>query len=230
MNAGIGARLKRIAKVLATLVVIELCLPGGTLIVTLSPSPAPALTVTPLTIRSNRPGSSAGHSCFSTVSVAGTGATGTATGATPGEAVEGAIDAATQTAVPASVPPSALAKSAPPPPRAVTTAFAANRTVVLLFVRNGGIDDRIVARDVDRLDSLQGVATFVVPANRIARYAAITEGVAVDRVPALVVVRPKRLGHGIPTASVHYGFQRPESVVQAVIDAGYKGPTVDYHP
>jgi hypothetical protein len=33
MNAGIGARLKRIAKVLATLVVIELCLPGGTLIV-----------------------------------------------------------------------------------------------------------------------------------------------------------------------------------------------------
>jgi hypothetical protein len=170
------------------------------------------------------------ESTEATVSVAGTGATGSATGATPGEAVEGAIDAATQTAVPASVPPSALAKSAPPPPRAVTTAFAANRTVVLLFVRNGGIDDRIVARDVDRLDSLQGVATFVVPANRIARYAAITEGVAVDRVPALVVVRPKRLGHGIPTASVHYGFQSPESVVQAVIDAGYKGPTVDYHP
>jgi hypothetical protein len=33
MNPGIGARLKRIAKVLATLGAIELCLPGGTLIV-----------------------------------------------------------------------------------------------------------------------------------------------------------------------------------------------------
>jgi hypothetical protein len=165
-----------------------------------------------------------------TVGIAGTGATGSAMGATPGEAVEGAIDAATQSAVPASIPPGALAKSAPPPPRAVTAAFAADKTLVLLFVRNGGIDDRIVTRTVDRLGSLQKVATFVVPADRIARYAAITEGVDVDRVPALVVVRPKRLGHRTATASVHYGFQSPQSVVQAVVDAGYKGPTVDYHP
>ena len=35
---------------------------------------------------------------------------------------------------------------------------------------------------------------------------------------------------GIPTASVSYGFQSPESVVQAVIDAGYNGRTVHYHP
>ena len=33
MNVGIGARVKRIAKVLASLCAIELCLPGGTLIV-----------------------------------------------------------------------------------------------------------------------------------------------------------------------------------------------------
>ena len=33
MNTGMGARLKRIAKVLATLCAIELFLPGGTLIV-----------------------------------------------------------------------------------------------------------------------------------------------------------------------------------------------------
>jgi hypothetical protein len=32
MNTGIGARLKRMAKGLATLCAIELCLPGGTLI------------------------------------------------------------------------------------------------------------------------------------------------------------------------------------------------------
>ena len=71
---------------------------------------------------------------------------------------------------------------------------------------------------------------FIVPASKIARYAAITEGVGVDRVPALVVVAPKRLKKTIPTASVSYGFQSAQSVVQAVIDAGYKGPTLDYHP
>jgi alkylation response protein AidB-like acyl-CoA dehydrogenase len=127
-------------------------------------------------------------------------------------------------------PPGALAKAAPPPPRDVTAAFAADRTVVLLFVRHGGIDDRMVAAATHSLASLPGVSTFVVPADRIARYATIAQGVDVNRVPALVVVRPKRLDHGIPTASVSYGFQSPESVVQAVVDAGYKGPTVDYHP
>ena len=51
-----------------------------------------------------------------------------------------------------------------------------------------------------------------------------------NRVPALVVLRPKRLDHGIATASVTYGFQSPESVAQAVIDAGYRGRTLGYHP
>lgn len=126
--------------------------------------------------------------------------------------------------------PGALAEAAPPPPRPVLRAFAADRTVVLLFVRDGGIDDRMVAAATRRLAALSGVSTFVVPAGRIARYATIAQGVDVNRVPALVVVRPKRLDHGIPTASVSYGFQSPQSVEQAVIDAGYKGPTVDYHP
>jgi hypothetical protein len=126
--------------------------------------------------------------------------------------------------------PQALASSAPPPPGAVTAAFRADRTVVLLFVRDGGIDDRMVAATVKRLSGLRGVASFVVPAHRIARYARITQGVEVNRVPALVVLRPKRLDRGVPSASVSYGFQSPASVVQAIIDAGYKGPTVDYHP
>jgi hypothetical protein len=130
----------------------------------------------------------------------------------------------------AAPPPGALAKAAPPPPPAVTDAFAAGQTVVLLFVRHGGIDDRFVRRDVERLSSLSRVATFVVPADRIAHYATITQGVEVNSVPALVVLRPKRYDHGINTASVSYGYQSPESVVQAVVDAGYKGPTVDYHP
>jgi hypothetical protein len=130
----------------------------------------------------------------------------------------------------AAPPPGVLAGAAPPPPQDVTAAFAANRTVVLLFVRDGGIDDRLVVASVRRLSALPGVSAFVVPANRIARYAAITQGVEVNRVPALVVLRPKHLDNGVPTASVSYGFQGPASVVQAILDAGYKGPTVDYHP
>jgi hypothetical protein len=127
-------------------------------------------------------------------------------------------------------PPGALAATAPPPPAAVMTAFAANRTVVLLFVRDGGIDDRLVLGATHRLGALADVSTFVVPAKRIARYAAIAQGVDLNRVPALVVLRPKRLDHGIVTASVAYGFQSPQSVVQAVVDAGYKGHTLGYHP
>lgn len=131
-------------------------------------------------------------------------------------------------AVPA-VPPGQVAAVAPPP-RAVTAAWEANRTVVLLFVRIGGIDDRLVAATVKRLSLLPAIAPFVVPADRIARYAAITQGVEINRVPALVVLRPKNVGGGIPTASVSYGFQSPAAVVQAVVDAGYRGRTVPYHP
>ncbi len=126
--------------------------------------------------------------------------------------------------------PSASAVPAPPLPHAVTAAFAANLTVVLLIVKQGGIDDGMVAATVRRLGSLPDVAPFVVPADEIARYAAIAQGVKVDRVPALIVVRPKRFDQGIPTASLSYGFQGPESVVQAVRDATYKGRTLSYHP
>jgi hypothetical protein len=119
---------------------------------------------------------------------------------------------------------------AAPLPRPVYDAWKAGDTVVLLFVHDGGIDDRIATDAIHRLAAMPGVATFIVPASKISRYAAITEGVGVSRVPALVVVRPKRLHEAVPTASVSYGFQSGESVVQAVIDAGYEGPTVDYHP
>lgn len=121
-------------------------------------------------------------------------------------------------------------RDTPPPPRPVVAAWDANKTVVLLFVRDGGIDDRLVTRAVQRINSMPNVATFVVPARRISRYAAITEGVGVERVPALVVMRPKHLDQVTPTASVSYGFQSSASVVQEVVDAGYKGRTVDYHP
>lgn len=125
-------------------------------------------------------------------------------------------------------PPSSL--DAPPLPRHVLRAYEAGKTVALLFVREGGIDDRLVKRATTGLASFPDVSLFVVPASRISRYAEISEGVGVQRVPALVVVTPKRLKQSVPTASVSYGFQSPQSIKQAVIDAGYRGPTVDYHP
>jgi hypothetical protein len=132
---------------------------------------------------------------------------------------------------PTSLPAVSTGVGAPPPvPHPVSAAFAADDTVVMLFVRPGGIDDTMTTAALLRLRSLPRVAPFVVPASKIARYAAIAQGADVNRVPALVVLRPKRLDNGIATASVHYGYQSPESIEQAVIDAGYHGGTVPYHP
>jgi hypothetical protein len=138
---------------------------------------------------------------------------------TPPASLEGALDAVAQAAT-----------AAPPLPRPVMRAWRANQTPVLLFVRDGGIDDRLVKTATSGLAGFRNTAVFIVPAHQISRYAAITEGVGVDRVPALVVVTPKHLDQSVPTASVSYGFQSPQTVAQAVIDAGYKGPMVDYHP
>jgi hypothetical protein len=131
----------------------------------------------------------------------------------------------------AALPPAgSVTGPAPKLPKRVLTAWEADRTVVLLFVRDGGIDDRLVRDTVDNLSAFTRVATFVVPAAMISRYTAVTDGVGVERVPALVVMTPKHLNDTAPTASVHYGFQSPAAIRQAVIDAGYNGPTVDYHP
>jgi hypothetical protein len=160
-----------------------------------------------------------------TVAVAGTSAVGTATGATPGEAVESAIESAgeTVTAAPTAVP-------TPPPPRPVAAAYDSGKTVVLLIVHDGGIDDKLVQRASSQLNSDPSVAFFEVPAKRIADYAAITVGLDVNRVPALVVMRPKKLSGGTPQASVDYGFQTSENVRQAVRDAAYEGRELTYHP
>lgn len=164
-----------------------------------------------------------------TVAVAGTSAVGTATGATPGEAVEGAVESAIESvgeaasAVPTAVP-------TPPPPRPVAAAYDSGKTVVLLVVHNGGIDDKLVRQATSQLTSDPDVAFFTVPAKRIADYAAITLGLDVNRVPALVVMRPKKLSGGTPQASVEYGFQTSEGVQQAVRDAAYEGHELTYHP
>lgn len=165
-----------------------------------------------------------------TVAVAGTEATGTATAATPGEAVEGAVENALEAAsagvaggIPASIP-------VPPLPHPVATAYDSGKTVVVLIVHDGGIDDRLATNAARGLESQPDVALFVVPAKQISRYAAITLGTDVTQVPALLVMRPRKLSGGSPEASVDYGFQTAQSVVQAVIDARYKGPEETYHP
>ncbi len=165
-----------------------------------------------------------------TVAIAGTEASGTATGATPGEAVEGAVEGAVEAAteegaaaIPSSIP-------APPIPTPVASAYDSGKTVVLLVVHDGGIDDKLVKGAAQQLRSRPGAAFFVVPAKQISRYAAITLGADVQQVPALLVMKPRDVSEGVPQASVDYGFQTSQSVVQAVIDAGYDGPEATYHP
>ena len=116
-------------------------------------------------------------------------------------------------------------------PAPVVKAYADDKTVVLLVLRRRGIDDDRLRRDVERLRGRSDLALFVTNAGHIARYSRITQGVNVDRVPALIVLRPRQLTQGTPTASLSYGFRGPESVDQAVRDALYKGPRdLPYYP
>jgi hypothetical protein len=146
-----------------------------------------------------------------------------ATEATLGAPVEGG-EAASGSPLEAVPPPTVQ------PPTEVTDAWKSGATVALLFVRDGGIDDKLVRETTEQLAGFSGVTTFVVPADELARYSAITAGIGLERVPALVVMTPKDVAGNVPTASVHYGFQSHQAVAQAMIDAGYKGPTLDYHP
>lgn len=115
-------------------------------------------------------------------------------------------------------------KPGPGLPKDVVSAYDADRVVVLLIVRGPGIDDQIVERASESLRSRDDVALFVVKAADIARYSRITRGVDVNRTPALVVLRPKRLTQGpLPTATVTYGAQSAATVDQQVRDALYTG-------
>jgi hypothetical protein len=110
-------------------------------------------------------------------------------------------------------------------PAPVVKAYAQNKVVVLLVTRRAGIDDRDVRAAVQKLRSRADVAVFTTPARNVARYSRIASGVNLDRVPAIVTIRPRNLTKGdTPEASVRYGFRGDESVLQAVRDALYRGP------
>src|SRR5690348_369512 len=96
-----------------------------------------------------------------------------------------AVSPAGETAAPSAeaTPVGGLANlpKAPPPPKPVASAFDSGQTVVLLIVREGGIDDRLVKADTAALAAIPKVVLFIVPVSKIARYSAITEGVGVNR-------------------------------------------------
>lgn len=163
-----------------------------------------------------------------TAETSSTTAAATPAAATPeGEAVAAEAGTAAPTA---GIPAEASTMPTPSLPAPILRAYRSSKTVVLLVVRGGGIDDRFVARSVRVLALLPKLDVFVTRAKDIARYSAITLGVDVERVPALIVVRPRRLSHGTLQATVSYGYQSPQSVVQAARDASYKGPEPTYYP
>jgi hypothetical protein len=117
-------------------------------------------------------------------------------------------------------------------PAPVVNAYKANKVVVLLVVRRGGIDDDAVKAATERMSGLPEMALFVTNAGHVSRYSRIATGVDLDRVPALIVLRPSGLTKGpMPEATVSYGFRGPDSIAQAVNDALYAGRTdLPYYP
>jgi len=147
-------------------------------------------------------------------------------------------EAAPATAATAGVAPvisaSTAAVSAPSDrqlPHAVEVAYAEDKTIALLIVRDGGIDDHLVREATEVLEDKPHVALFSAKAKHVARFAQITGPLGVNQTPALIVIRPKHLnGSGPAPASVTYGFQTKSDVRQAIQDAVYRGRKLTYAP
>jgi hypothetical protein len=175
-------------------------------------------------------GSSSSSSSTGTTAATSTSPAGATTTpvTVPGSDTAGAVAPSTSGALPGtsgssgSVTPAALVPG-PGLPAPVVKAWKGGDAIVLLIVRGGGIDDRLVRGSVDSLNGDAHVAVFVARAQHVARYSRITQGVGVDRAPALVVVRPRKESGSVPQAQVSYGFRNSDSVVQAVHDALYTG-------
>lgn len=117
-------------------------------------------------------------------------------------------------------------------PPEVVKAYAQGDVVVLLIVRGNGSDDLRVKRALADVRNRPDTTVIVVRAVDIANYSRITQGVNVNRTPALVVIEPRDRTEGpVPRATVAYGFRGRESVNQAVRDALYTGKeNLPYYP
>jgi hypothetical protein len=146
---------------------------------------------------------------------------------TGGEAAE-AVGTAPEIAAATS---SVSAPASRPLPHGVDAAYKDDKIVVVLLVRDGGVDDHIVRRATKVLEGNPHVAFFSAKAKHVARFAALTGPLGVNRVPALIVVRPKHLNDGGPApASVDYGLNSGTGIRQTIREAVYKGPHLTYAP
>ena len=124
-----------------------------------------------------------------------------------------------------------VAPASHPLPHKVDVAYKKNQVVVVLLVRDGGVDDHIVRRATRMLEGNSHVALFSAKAKHVARFAALTGPLGVNRVPALIVVRPKHLNGGGPApASVTYGLNSQAGIRETIREAVYKGPHLTYAP
>lgn len=129
---------------------------------------------------------------------------------------------------PASPPPSGGAAELLPTkglPEDLLVAYVRNKAIALLVVDPKASSDKQVETFVKRLESRGDVEVFVVKERKIARYSRITQGVAVSRTPALVVIRPRDKSEELRTAAVSYGFRGKKSIDTAIEDALYTGGT-----
>jgi hypothetical protein len=168
---------------------------------------------------------------LSSRSTGGSSSPATTTTASPDVAATAPATAGTVSpAVPAGTAPATAPavgefKAGPGLPAGVVDAYDSGKVVALVVLKKNGIDDNDIALAVAPLRKIPDVALFTTPASKVARYARITEGVDLNRVPAIVIIRPKKLTDGsTPVASVSYGFKSVQGVVQTLRDATYKGP------
>jgi len=103
-------------------------------------------------------------------------------------------------------------KPAGVPPK-VQRAINARKQVVLFFYKPGSADDRATARGVAALRGRRGVAVFMDPIGRLAKYRGLIGELGITQAPVVVIVNKDR------TARVVEGFVDPATLAQDVADA-----------
>jgi hypothetical protein len=170
-----------------------------------------------------------------TTAAAPAGADASAAGpATPSLATPAASATPSATEVPAGTPTGAF-EAGKGLPSSLVDAYKAGDVVVLLVVQDKGIEDKPVEREVESLRNMEDTTVFVTDAKHVSKYSRVVQGVQLDRVPAIVALKPlapKAKGNvsGLPEATITYGFRGPDSVKQVVGDAEYKGTVRGYDP
>lgn len=114
-------------------------------------------------------------------------------------------------------------------PKDVLVAYAKGDAIALVVTDPKVKGSKKLEKSVQAYDK-GDVKAFAVDVNDIADYSRITEGVAVSRTPALIVIKSRKLSEGAPMATVTYGFRSPQSARQAIDDAFYDSGNVPAYP